>query len=105
MADQRITSFDQRIIASSETASAYGRLIHHCIAEYARAQAHTREELLREVAATYLPRWLRWAVRWPKVMAAIYRLRPNWRPTISWGVDGDITVGMVLRADGVAVIL
>jgi hypothetical protein len=62
--------------------------------------AAQREDVLREAARERLPRGLRWAVSKPRVLAVLYRLRGTWRPTISYGVDGGVTVACVQRADG-----
>ena len=63
------------------------------------------EDFLREVARDELPRALRWLVEHPRLLAVAYRLLPHWRPTIVYGADGDLTVGMVRRRDGMTLVL
>lgn len=70
------------------------------IAETAWKLAEQREQAMREIARSYLPRPLRWLVGRPRALAVAYRVRPRWRPTIVTGTDGGISVSMTTDAAG-----
>lgn len=72
-------------------------------------EAHDRalaevEGALRVIARDALPRPLRGAVDRPRLLAALYRIRPAWRPEVAIGVDfgaPDLSLTIcAVRADG-----
>lgn len=81
------------------------RRLDDLISQMARIDGRRREGALIDVARGYLPRPLRWAADRPRVLRVLYRVRPSWRPMIAFGVDGDITVAAIRRADGSVLIL
>lgn len=91
--------------AASVYATLYGRLIHDAITDCARQVSRRDNEILMEVCATFLPRGLKWMAGRRRLLRIVYRLRPNWRPTVNWGVDGDILVGVVKDANGISYLL
>lgn len=54
--------------------------------------ARQREDALRGVARSYLPRPLKWAADHPRVLRWLYRLRRSWRPVVVTGTDLGVTV-------------
>lgn len=53
----------------------------------AKAQAEAQERLARKAAATFLPRGLGWLLDHPRLLKAVYRIRPGWRPTLVVSYD------------------
>lgn len=73
--------------------------MNQVFAEVAWQLAERREDAMREIARSYLPRLLRWLADHPRALALAYRIRPKWRPTIVTGTDLGTTVAMVTDAE------
>jgi hypothetical protein len=67
------------------------------IAAIAERQAAETERVVRALVEGALPRRLRWTVDHPRVLAALYRLWPSWRPRLVIGTDvGDGCASLVV---------
>jgi hypothetical protein len=51
------------------------------------ALAEQRELVLAALVESYLPPRLRWARRSPRLLRALYRVRPAWQPVVATAVD------------------